>query len=107
MDLDQRLSLLVGQLGASLPTLCVVVIAVIAFIRRDDGLWWKLVVAGAATLVLGTLVSVLGTFVVYGLDHGYRLTWLITIPTVLINAAGLALIGAGALVGRGSRAVTR
>ncbi|WP_162786712.1 hypothetical protein [Janibacter anophelis] len=101
LDLDHRISILITQLGWSLPTtIAVLVIAGIAVMRRDEGLWWKLVVAGAACLVLATVVQVLGTFVVYGFDQGYRLTWLAGVPALVLDVVGIALIGAGAITGR-------
>lgn len=101
MGLDHRITLLLTQLGWTAPTVIVVlVVAVIAVVRRDCGSWWKLVVAGAACTVIGSLVSVLGTFVIYGLEQGYRWHWIVSVPAAALQLAGLALLGAGALAGR-------
>lgn len=101
MGLDHRFTLLLTQLGWTAPKVIVVlVIAAIAVVRRDSGSWWKLVVAGAACAALGSLVSVLGTFVIYGLEQGYRWHWLVSIPAAVLQLVGLALLGAGAIVGR-------
>lgn len=50
--------------------------------------------------MLSTVVQALGTFVVHGFDHGYRLTWLAGVPALVLNVVGIALIGAGAITGR-------
>lgn len=67
MDLDNSFSVLIYQLGWSLPTcLTVVVIAVVAVVQ-----------AGA-----------------------YQAQWAVSMITVALNVAALALIGSGAVVGR-------
>ena len=99
LDLDHRFSILISQLGWSLPTtIAVLAIAVIAIMRRDEGLWWKLVVAGAACIVISTVVSLLGTLVIHGIN--YRLAWLAAVPALVLDVVGIALIGAGAITGR-------
>ena len=73
MDLDNSFSVLIYQVGWSLPTcLTVVVIAVVAVVQA-------------------------GT---------YQAQWAVSMITVALNVATLALIGSGAVVGRG-RAVAR
>lgn len=100
MDLDNSFSVLIYQLGWSLPTcLTVVVIAVVAVVRRDAGLWWKLVVAGAALTLLAQVINVLGTVALVQAG-AYQAQWAVSMITVALNVAALALIGSGAVVGR-------
>lgn len=101
MGLDHQITFLATQIAWSLPVLItVVVIGAIAVVRRDGALWWKLVVGGAAAIVLAQLVSSLGTFLIAQLDNGYRFYWVASAPAVLLNVVGLALLGAGAISGR-------
>ncbi len=85
----------------------VVVIGVLAVVRRGAGRWWKLVLAGAMTIALAQLVNVAGNLFINQLGQGYRLYWVSSVPTVLLNVIGMALLGVGALSGRRTRATTR
>lgn len=108
MGLDYRFTYLLTQIGWALPmTIAVIVIAAIALMRRDEGLWWKLVVGGALTLVLGQVVSVLGNFLVVQVSYRHELYWLISIPSLVLHVFGISLLGAGALTGRRGQAVAR
>lgn len=100
MGLDTTVSVLAFQLLWSLPAcITVIVIALVAVVRRTDGAWWKLVVAGAGVILLAQVVNVLGTVVV---AHGelYRVQWVVSLVTVVLNVVALALIGSGAVAGR-------
>lgn len=104
MGLDTSLSLFAYQLAWTLPTcLTVVVIAAVAIVRRDAGVWWKLVVAGAAVLLVGQVINVVGTVALYQAEL-YRVQWVVSLASVVLNVIALALIGAGAVVGRGRKA---
>lgn len=108
MGLDHQFTYLLTQLGWSLPAMVTVaVIGVIALVRRDAGLWWKLVVSGAAVLVIGQLMSAFGTLLIMQLDRGYQFHWLVSAPALLLNVVGLGLLGAGAVTGRRAPTTTR
>lgn len=100
------LNLLLSQLPYLVPPMLVVlVLGALALARRDHGAWWKLVLAGCAALVASTVWDVMANQLVLSLGLPHRsLFWLIAVPSVLLRAAGLALLGAGALVGRRQQA---
>lgn len=96
-------SVLLAQIGWAVPvTTTVVVIAVIATVRRDTGSWWKLVLAGAVALVLGQCVAVVGAVVIYSMPYSSAriASFLAAGGGILLQVIGLALLGAGAIVGR-------
>ncbi|WP_068261293.1 hypothetical protein [Janibacter limosus] len=108
MGLDYRFTYLLTQVGWALPTtIAVLVIAAIALVRRDEGLWWKLVVGGALALLLGHVVSILGNALIVQMSYGHQLYWLISVPSLILNVAGISLLGAGAITGRRGQVATR
>lgn len=108
MGLDYRFSYFFSQLGWAAPTvIAVAVIAVLALMRRDEGLWWKLVIAGAAALLLGQAVSLIGNVFIYEMAPAVGAWWIVTIPATLLHLVGLSLFGAGAIVGRRGQVATR
>lgn len=79
--------------------LVLLVVGVLAVLRRDDGVWWRLVVAGVAVLVLQALfgATLPYLFARAGGVSSYRFFALVG---QLFYLAGIGLIGAGAVLGR-------
>lgn len=101
MGLDFAFRHLITQVGWAAPlAITALVIGGWALLRRDEGMWWKLVVGGVAALLAAQAVSVVGTFMLYQLDGFYRAYWIVSLPTLVLNVVGLALLGAGAVSGR-------
>lgn len=108
MGIDHQFTYLVAQLAQSLPVLItLVVIGVVAAMRRDAGLWWKFVLGGVAVLVLSQIVSAFGIFFLGQLHHGYRYYWVASVPSLVLQVLGLGLLGAGAIAGRRGQAALR
>lgn len=101
MDTGVWLDVFFSRLLWSLPiTITAVVIGIIAIVRRDDRLWWKLVLAGAICLVLAQLVGVVVTVLLVSNGGFHHLQRLLSVPTIALDVAALGLLGAGALSGR-------
>lgn len=108
MGIDHHFTYLISQALHSLPVLItLVVIGVVAAMRRGDGLWWKFVLGGVTALVLSLLVSGFGIFLLNQLHSGYRYYWVASVPSLILQVIGLALLGAGAITGRRGQGATR
>lgn len=101
MGLDFAFRHLITQVGWAAPlAITALVIGGWALLRRDEGMWWKLVVGGVASLLAAQAVSIMGTFIFYQIDVVSRPYWIVSLPTLALRVVGLALLGAGAVSGR-------
>lgn len=108
MGTDHQITYLLTRFAWALPVvLTVLTIGVVTVVRRDAGLWWKLVLGGVAALVVGQTVSAVGLSVLSLIDEGYRYGLVVSVPAVLLQVLGLALLGAGAITGRRGQAESR
>ncbi|WP_282070616.1 hypothetical protein [Janibacter hoylei] len=101
MDTSLLAEVLLTRLAWSLPVaITATVIAVLALVRRDDGQWWKFVIAGCAALLLAQLVGLLGTTLLLTNHDFHRFQWITSIPTLVLDVLALGLLAAGAFTGR-------
>lgn len=85
----------------SLPVILVGLATVaLALLRRDSGLWWKLVLAGGALLVANSLLSLGQQTLITGGQVDISLLRLLGIGQTVLLVTAFGLIVAGALVDR-------
>lgn len=100
MGIDDELTWALQALLWNLPWFIVAVVAVVlALVRRDEGLWWKLVLAGGVCLGLAQIASAAQLLVIHN-AHGRALVGVAGLPAALLNLSAVGLLLAGAFVGR-------